>query len=125
MGKRHVPRVWMPILAAFLLMPVAASRPQVAELARAHSGDRAEAIDVPPFRDALLTGTDRLSVGEFSRGVERSRLSSIRAALEALGGLCAVAVWWHSSSRQPRRRPDLSSLRRIVGPRAPPPLRLA
>lgn len=125
MGRRHATRLWMPILAAFLLMPVLASRPQVAELARARSGDRAEAIGVPPFRDALLTGTYRLSVSEFSHRAERSRLTSIGAAFGALGGLYAVAAWWHSSSRQPRRRPDLSSLRRIVGPRAPPPLQLA
>jgi hypothetical protein len=125
MGRHHATRLWMPILAAFLLMPVLASRPQVAELARAHPGDRAEAIDVPPLRDALLTGTYRLSVSEFSQRAERSRLTSIGAAFGALGGLCAVAAWWHSSSRRSRRRPDLSSLRRIVAPRAPPPLRLA
>ena len=121
MGQRRVAaRVWLPTLAALLLLAAPASRPGSPALLPAQSGDRAETLGVLPFGEALVLGAVRLSVSEFSRGTERSRPLPDAAGLAALGGLLAAAVCWRSSSRQARRRTDLFPLRSIAGPRAPP-----
>ena len=89
MGQRRVAApLWLPTLAALLLVAAPASRPGSPALAPAQSGDRAETLGVLPFGEALVLGTVRFSVSEF-RGTERSRHLPDAAELAALGGLLA------------------------------------
>jgi hypothetical protein len=121
MGQRSVvARLWMPTLAALLLATTPAVRPGSSDLAQTRSGDRTEAFGAIPPGEPLALGTSRLSVSEFSRGIERFRPLAVAAGLVALCGLFAVAVCWRSSLRQRRSRTVLSALRRLAGPRAPP-----
>jgi hypothetical protein len=123
MGQRSVvARLWMPTLAALLLATAPAVRPGSSDLAQTRSGDRAEAFGVIRPGEPLALSTSRLSVSEFSRGIERFRPLAVAAGLVAL--LLAVAVCSRASLRQRRSRTVLSALRRLAGPRAPP-LRLA
>jgi hypothetical protein len=117
MGPRGVAaRLLMPVLAVLLLVAAPAARPGVPT----RPGDRAEAFGVLPFGEGLVTNTARLSIGEFSRGIERSRPLSFPLGLAALGNLLALAVCWSSAVKLQGSQGSPSSLHRLAGPRAPP-----
>jgi hypothetical protein len=121
MGQRRVAaRLLTQALAVFLLVVAPASRLGSSDLAPNQLGDRAEALEGLPFGEGMVLGTSRLSVGEFSREIERSRPHAAAAGLIALGVLLAAIACRGSSLRGRRGRTLLSPLRRIAGPRAPP-----
>lgn len=117
MGPRGVAaRLLMTVLAVLLLVATPAARSG----APTRPGDRAEAFGVLPFGEGLVTSTAWLSIGEFSRGIERSRPLPFPLALAALGNLLAVAVCWSSALKLQGSQRSPWPLRRIAGPRAPP-----
>ena len=121
MGQRRVAaHFWTLALAAFLLVVAPASQVGSFHLAPIQLGDPADALEGLPFGEGIVLGTSRLSIGEFSREIERSRPLTAAAGLIALGVLLAAIACRSSSLRGRRGRTLLSPLRRIAGPRAPP-----
>jgi hypothetical protein len=121
MGQRRAAaRFWTLGLAAFLLVVAPVSRLGSLDLGPSQPGDRADALEGLPFGEGMVLGTSRLSIGEFSREIERSRPLTVAAGLIALGVLLAAIACRTSSLRGRRGRTLLSPLRRIAGPRAPP-----
>jgi hypothetical protein len=118
--RRFAARLWTLALAAFLLVVAPASWLGSLDLAPIQLGDRANALVGLPFGEGMVLGTSRLSIGEFSREIERSRPLTAAAGLISLGVLLAAIACRSSSLRGRRGRTLLSPLRRIAGPRAPP-----
>ena len=120
MGQRPVAaRFWTLILVALLLGVAPASRLGSLDFAPSRLGERPEVFGNHPFGDGMVLGSARLFVSESSGIEERSLPVSVTAGLVALCTLLAVGASW-GSSLLGGRRPLLSPLERIAGPRAPP-----
>ena len=119
MGQRRVAaHFWTLALAAFLLVVAPASQVGSFHLAPIQLGDPADALEGLPFGEGMVLGTSRLSIGEFSREIERSRPLTAAAGLIALGVLLAAIACRIAPSKKPSSSNHTLARSRRVGTRS-------
>jgi hypothetical protein len=115
-----VARALIPVAAVLLLAAAPVMAHESAYSGRTLAGDRFDRFGVLPIGEGTLTITARASIGEFSRGIERSRPVHIPAGAAALTALLAFIVSWRCLVGPRWSGGSPSTSQRVAGPRAPP-----
>jgi hypothetical protein len=117
--RRRAARALIPVAALVLLAAVLATSAGSPDPGRAVAGDRFIGFGILPTGEGSLTGPEA-SIGEFSRGIERSRPVHVPPVTAALAVLLASVVFWRCLLGRRERAGSDPARRRVAGPRAPP-----
>jgi hypothetical protein len=119
--RGHAARLLSPALVALVLVAVLSSRSGSPDVASRDFGDWAGVIGAPLLHEeGLLIETARISVGELSQGIQRSRSLFASGAVVLLGMLVSVALLWRIALTLRGSRKPSSPPRRVARARAPP-----
>jgi hypothetical protein len=118
--RRRAARALISVAAVLLLAAVLATTPGSPDSGRADADDRFAGFGVLPVGEGSLTSPALGSIGELSRGIERSRPVHVPPVSVALAVLLAFVVFWRCLLARRDGAGSLSSRQLVAGPRAPP-----
>jgi hypothetical protein len=118
--RRRAARALISVAAVLLLAAALATTSGSPDSGRAVAGERFAGFGILPVGEGSLTSPALASIGERSRGIERSRPLHVPAVAGSLTILLSFVAFWRCLLGRRDGAGSLPSRQRVAGPRAPP-----